>query len=270
MRAYYINLARRPERRETMERRFSELGIVFERIEATTPADITHEQRARFCDPTAYRWQTEGELACSLSHQAAMRQFLTTGTPFAAVFEDDAILSPSLPALLAEVDREGLPIDLLRLETDNGRLRLPPRPDGKIGVFAVFRLHSAGGGAAGYIVSRHGAERILAGDEILRDLTDQALFNPYASLSRQLVMRQLDPALVVQEDRAGGTDGTRAGSDLEPMRRYRGKTDGRNFWQRARYNFYDLVQRDVIAALRNLWLSKARGVRKRAIIFKTD
>lgn len=270
MRAYYINLAQRPARRAAMEARFAALGIDAERVEALTPAAVTDAQRARYCDPAAYRWQTEGELACSLSHCEAMRRFLATDAPFAAIFEDDAILSPSLAALLAEVDRAAPAVDLIRLETDNSRLRLPPRADGVLAGYSLFRLHSAGGGAAGYIASRRAAQRILAGEEILGDLTDQALFNPDARLPKALVMRQLDPALVVQEDRAAEADGSRAGSDLEPLRRHRGATDGRNFWQRTRHNIRDFWQRDIIAALRNLWLARVHGVRKRAIAFKID
>jgi glycosyl transferase family 25 len=272
MRAYYINLARRPERRHTMEARFSTLGMAFERVDATTPADITPEQRARYCNPAAYRWQTEGELACSLSHAKALRAFLATDEPYSAIFEDDAILSAALPRLLDAFGATAGSIDVLRLETDNGSLRLSPTPEATIDGFAVHRLYNAGGGAAAYVVSRRAAQRILEGEEILANLTDQALFNPLAPLSRSLVVRQLVPALAIQEDRVMPVEQRNRleTSDLEPLRHSRGAADGANFWRRSAYNFYDLWERDIVGAIRKLWNRYVLGVTKTNIPYRSE
>ena len=135
MLAYYINLDRRPERRASMEARFAALGIEHMRIAALTPADVTEDQRQRYCNPLAYRWQTEGELACSLSHIAAMRAFLATPAPFAVILEDDTILSPALKPFLDRFEQQPPNVDVLRIETDNSRLRLPPATDRFLGVF---------------------------------------------------------------------------------------------------------------------------------------
>ena len=42
---YYINLARRTDRRDFMEAQFQKLGLAATRIEAVTPADISEELR---------------------------------------------------------------------------------------------------------------------------------------------------------------------------------------------------------------------------------
>lgn len=270
MRCYYINLARRTDRRATMEDRLTALGLDHERIEALTPAAITAEQRERYCNPAAHAWQSEGELACSLSHLQAMRQFLTTPAPYAAIFEDDAILAPSLPALLEQFEQTAPKVDILRLETNKTRMRLLPRGDTKIGEFAMHRLFSTGGAAAGYVISRKGAERVLAGEEVLFDLTDQALFNPYAPLARDLTVRQLVPALVIQEDRLDQHADRIAHSDLEGTRLNRDQIDRANFWRRARYNFPDFVARDIIMPMRNFWLRLTLGAAKRDVPFKSD
>lgn len=270
MRIYCINMARRFDRWANMLVRFEAQQLALDRIEAVTPAELTPDLVKRYCNPMAYRWQTAGELSCSLSHQKAMRTFLQTGAPFAMIVEDDILLSPSLAQFLADFEAAPPPIDLLRLETDMSRLRLVPTPERTIAGYGVQRLHSAGGGAAGYIVSRRAAERIVAGQEILADLTDQALFNPYSRLARQLVMRQLSPALLVQEDRANLGGDRLAMSDLESLRRQRGSSDQKLFWRRWAYNFYDIVHRDIIGAARNLWLKHARGVVKFAIPLKSD
>lgn len=272
MRAYYINLARRPERRAAMEQRFAALGMPCQCVEAVVPAEITAEQRQLFCAPDAYRWQTEGELACSLSHAKALRAFLATEDNFAAVFEDDAILSASLPGFLEAFAKAAGDIDILRLETDNGRLRLPSSPHTRIAGFAVYRLYNAGGGAAAYIVSRRAARRILDGTEILASLTDQALFNPRAPLSRQLVVRQLVPALAIQEDRVAPLERRNRldTSDLEPLRQSRNARDHANFRRRALFNFYDFWDREIAGGCRKLWDRLAHGVAKRDIPFKRD
>ena len=271
MLAYYINLDRRPERRASMEARFTALGIEHMRIAALTPADVTEEQRRRYCNPLAYRWQTEGELACSLSHIAAMRAFLATPAPFAVILEDDTILSPALKPFLDRFEQQPPKVDVLRIETDNSRLRLPPEPETKLGEFSLFRLFEAGGGAAAYIVSRAGAERIASGEELLIDLTDQALFNPNGKISRTLRVLQAVPALAMQEDRAVGNTVDRVHtSDLQRLRHDRRKRDGHNFWRRSAYNFYDLIERDVIRAARKFWNKTAHGVAKREIPFKAD
>ena len=270
MRCYYINLARRTDRRATMEQRFATLGLDHERVEALTPGDITPQQRDRYCDPSIHIWQTESELACSLSHLAAMRAFLATPSTYAAIFEDDAILSPSLPAMLAQFEAAPPAIDILRLETDTTRMRLLPRSETEIGSFGIFRLLSTGGAAAGYIMSRKGAERVLAGEEVLFDLTDQALFDPYAAISRDLIVRQLVPALVIQEDRLGPRADRAGSSDLERQRLDRDRLDRANFWRRARYNFPDFIARDIVLPLRNFWLRLTRGAAKRDVPFKAD
>lgn len=272
MQAYFINLERRPERRATMQARFAALGIAHVRIKALTPADVSEQQRERYCNPRAYRWQSEGELACSLSHVAALKVFLGTDDPFAAIFEDDAILSPSLPGLLEAFERQPPALDVLRLETDNSRMRLAPEPAGSLGEFSLQRLYDAGGGAAAYIVSRRAAERIIAGEEILANLTDQALFNPRAPLSRDLTVRQLVPALAMQEDRVISPEkiDRLQTSDLEALRHDRGRRDGQNFWRRSAYNFYDLVERDIVGAVRKLWNKQVHGVVKRELPFKPD
>lgn len=253
-----------------MEARFNRLGLVAERVEALTPAAITEEQKARFGNFKAYRWLTEGELACSLSHQAAMRQFLATGSRFAAIFEDDVILSASLGKLLDDFERHHLGVDLLRIEADNVRLRLAPQPEHVFPGFAVFKLHASVAGSAGYIISRNGAQRISASEDILRNPADEAMFNPRQSISKSLVVRQLDPALILQEDRTELSDSDRAGSDLETFRRERSLLDSQNFWRRTGHNIRDFVRRDIVMAGRNLWAQQFYGVRKRVIPFRKD
>jgi hypothetical protein len=59
-------------------------------------------------------------------------------------------------------------------------------------------------------------------------------------------------------------------SDLELQRINRQQRDGHNFWRRSAYNFYDLVERDIVGAVRKLWNKHRHGVVKRELPFKRD
>lgn len=272
MRAYYINVAKRTERRAAMEARFLTLGIDAQRIEAITLADVTDEQRRRFCNPQAHRWKSDGELCCSLSHQKASRTFLQTDEEFALILEDDAVLSPALPRFLHWFDNNPLAIDMLRIETDNARMRLSARPDLEPAGYGVHRLFSAAGGAAAYIVSRRAARRIIAGNEVNLSQTDQALFNPRKALSQELAVRQLRPALAIQEDRIPALDQRNRlqSSDLEGFRSRRQELDVQNFWRRSVYNVYDFIDREFVGGAQKFWNWSIKGVRKVEVPFKPD
>jgi glycosyl transferase, family 25 len=267
MRAYYINLDRRTDRREAMEARFAALGIAAERVTALTPSDITAEQRAKYCNPNSWRWKSEAELSCSLTHVKIMRQLIASEEPMAAIFEDDAVLAPDLGRFLAEFEKASLDIDLLHMETDNTSVRLPPNAEEQVGRLGLFRLFSSGRGSAGYVITRKAALRIVDSEEIRVIQTDQALFGT-GPLSRGLVIRQLVPALVIQEDRLGLAEGERGpGSDLQALRRQRIRANAGNFWRRLPHTLRDFVMRDIVKANYNRWLKFAHGVRKRQVPF---
>ena len=270
MKAYYINLAHRTDRRATMEARFAAAGIAAERVNALTPADITPDQKARYCNSDNRRWKSAPELSCSLTHVKIMGLLIASGDAMAAIFEDDAMLSPGLGAFLDAYEKADLEIDLLHLETDNNSVRMPPEPEAQLGEFGFYRLYSAGGGSAGYVCTRKAALRVVEGEEIRAIQTDQALFAP-GVLSRELVTRQLVPALVIQDDRFGVAPGERRpGSDLESLRQQRGQSNNQNFWGRLHHNVHDLVVRDIIGANRNRWLGLTQGIAKRRVLFKTE
>jgi glycosyl transferase family 25 len=236
MQLFYINLARRTDRRQAMEQRFAALELSPIRIEATTPADLTQNQLNTFCAPHHFEPMVPVELCCNLSHQRAMKLFLASGAPHAAIFEDDIFLGPALPQLLAEIDQQGLPCDLLRLETFAERNQISVKPKTN---FAGFALHSMQGwhwGAAGYVINRRAAEIYLASNTLSRTIIDNVIWREYPD-QKPIKTRQLYPALIVQEDRFYQT--ARIGSDLEAQRAERSASAGkkplshelRRFWR---------------------------------------
>ncbi|QQR39428.1 glycosyltransferase family 25 protein [Devosia rhizoryzae] len=266
MQVYYINLADRPDRRRAMEDRFDALGIVATRVEAATPNDVDENMRALYCNTEAYRWQTPPEVACSLSHLRALKLFLNSREDYALILEDDAILSSRLPAFLKLYVASKPEIDLTHLETDHARLRLAPKAHLTIGGVGIFRAYNTLRGAAGYIVSRKAAARILAGTEVLELMTDQALFNPFERPSCELVVRQTDPALIIQEEFVD--DHATSSSDLGQFRVQRVKEDASNVKGRLWYNAVDLFRRDVWQPIIKAWHEYAGGAKRRAVRFE--
>lgn len=215
MQLYYINLARRTDRRAAMDERFAALGLNPIRIEATTPADLSRDQLDRFCAPHHFEPMVPVELCCNLSHQRAMQLFLASGAPHAAIFEDDVFLGPALPSLLEEIDQHGLPCDLLRLETFAERNQISTRPKAQFSGFALHTMQGWHWGAAGYVINRRAAQLYLASDPLKRTIIDNIIWREFPD-QKPVTTRQLYPALVIQEDRYFQT--SRIGSDLEAQR----------------------------------------------------
>jgi glycosyl transferase family 25 len=199
MQITYINLADRTDRRGFMEKQFAALGLVATRLEAMTRADVSEGQRDRYCNP-ARRWSmTDGQFACNLSHIKAWRALLDSDAPRALILEDDARLSASLPRFLAAIDAQNITVPLIRIEswpTEARRYRAADvnvLPD-----ITLRRCLEQDAGAAGYIVTRQAAARLIAAPELNTMLIDGFLYNPHGPVGRRIEVRQTDPALCIQ------------------------------------------------------------------------
>lgn len=109
---FYINLASRPDRREFMERQLAELGLIGHRIEAVTADEISDADAERYCNSGKPTFLRKRELACTQSHERAWTAMIDGDHAVALILEDDAELSPLLPAFLNEasaVDRRTHP-----------------------------------------------------------------------------------------------------------------------------------------------------------------
>lgn len=192
---FYINLAMRPDRRDFMDRQLADLGLIGRRIEAVTGEEVSQEDAERYCNVNAPSFLRRRELACTLSHERAWRAMLDEGHDAALFLEDDAVLSPLLPAFLAEV--HAIDADLVRIEKSK-RIRVyPVRDTGPSGV-SIREFRSTPMGAAGYILKASAARQLLGHPGLRRRQVDLALYDPFeqpgASLSRVIT----DPALCRQ------------------------------------------------------------------------
>jgi glycosyl transferase family 25 len=266
---YYINLSARTDRRALMERQFGALGLPARRIEAFTPADLSPEQRQRYCNPARLYCLALTELCCTLSHLAALDLLLASGAPHAAVFEDDVVLAPALPLLLGALDEAPAGSDLIRLETDNRGVRLDPEPAGSIGGFRLRLAYSPTSGTAGYVVTRRGAEAILAAGRVLQVPYDHALFNPYERLAGTLRMRHLDPAVCAQWDRLQPASEL-SRSDVEAGRSGKGRGGDDHPVVSTIRGVRDVLERELWVGPRQLYRRLRRGAEKVVIPLAGD
>jgi glycosyl transferase family 25 len=259
----YINLEQRPDRRAFMEGQFARLGLTATRIAAATPAEVTLDQRDRYCNPRRYRWMSPAAFACSLSHLKALASLLETGAPLGLILEDDAELSSRLPAVLAAMEQSPPRFDIIRIEANPYPVRLQSAVRGSIAGVDLHNAASWAVGSAGYLASRRAATHIAAGDELFRNPVDEALFNPYRPLGRALSIAHCDPGLCIQLDAQTAAGASNINPPAGPL------PDAARPAAPIRLAFAvrGILDRDIRMGGLKLWAGIARGARKRRVPF---
>jgi glycosyl transferase family 25 len=201
MKAYCINLDRRPDRLAHMTAQFEAMGQSFERvsaIDANTP-EIADAVRRCGVSVTGLKMGA-GAHACFQSHRKAWRLLLETGDSHAMVLEDDVVLAPGFAACLAPgwVPEDA---DLVRLETFLTRFHRDRGPGIAAAGRRLYRLRSRHAGAGCYVISAVAAERLLGATDPIDDPIDELLFNEAAASFGERVVYQMIPSPAVQGDR---------------------------------------------------------------------
>lgn len=194
MRILLINLDRQPERLRDMRSQLDGLGLRYERVAAIDRYALTS------ADLRAHGTMTPGELACARSHFACWTRALECGDDHVLILEDDVLLAPQLADVLAA--HAPLPADahLVRFETRRQPVQLDNHDHAYSDGITLRRLYSAHPGTAGYVITRKGAERLLAERWRYDFALDGALFEPKSALFHELAVYQCDPGLVIQAD----------------------------------------------------------------------
>lgn len=161
----FINLASDRQRRERMEAELSRLDLTWERLDAVRWTALPPaEQSALYSEELNARQfhvpLVAGEKGCYASHLKAWRQLLHSPHEAMVVLEDDVRVDERLPSILAAIGRLELPWDMIKLI---GREQEKIRSQRELldGVMLVeySRVPSL---TAGYVVSRSGAQKLLA------------------------------------------------------------------------------------------------------------
>jgi glycosyl transferase family 25 len=200
MKIYCINLYRHPLRMERMRRYLQ--GLPFERIPAVDGKTLRGPERRDASRPMAADNLTRYELACIQSHRLAWSRFLADGGAYGCVLEDDVVLSPDFPKFVGDTSWIPSRCHLVKVETYCEKIMLSRT------VFGAWdrvltELHSLHRGCAAYILSRSGAEILLAETSKPGPPLDLVIFDPRLHL-RHGPLFQLVPALCVQAQHIPG------------------------------------------------------------------
>jgi glycosyl transferase family 25 len=212
LRAYVINLVRRPDRMAVMAAQLRALAIPYQRIDAVDAQTVTDDEIARYLPRHAELTfpLTRGAKSCFSSHRKAWETFLASGEDWGVVLEDDARLHPDASHFLSNDSWIPARAALLKIEVNflrsSNKILLGNGKSIGRGYWASPML-SKHMGSGGYILSRAGAATLieLAGSNV-RNI-DQMLFNPNVSpVFSKLKPLQVHPALMAQSTETGLSD----------------------------------------------------------------
>lgn len=194
MDVYVINLDSQTDRLETMRRRVPGL----KRIAAVNGWALAPDVLSRGRHfPCGYDLSPP-EIGCLMSHRAAWTALIESGKPCGCVLEDDVLIAPDFTHLMAEDDWLPAAYDIVKIETTQKGILLDRLPAGRVENRKLHRLRSRHLAAGGYIVSRAGAEKLLALSETFPYPVDVLMFDHRVPEFWQLHIYQMTPALCVQ------------------------------------------------------------------------
>lgn len=202
----YVLTMRDETRIASIERQMSDLGLVFEYIDATVLKEIEHADLPIDRDAIQKRYGrmlTKGEVSCFLSHRRIWQQVVDSGKPY-VIFEDDALLENELPQFLASLDDASISFDVVLLghsKKDHRQKALyhflePLKRWKPVGGFKLGRgFKTWPSGAVGYVVTPTGAAKLLAASKTISCVLDDW---PYFE-SMGVKVQEVRPLLVWED-----------------------------------------------------------------------
>ena len=201
MKLFVVNVELATERRRRMERQFESLGLKATFCRALDARQLSEEDYARVDRESRRRlglWpQADGSIANWISQRRVMREIVDGGTEVAAIFEDDAGLSPVLPVVLEALESRPFSFDIVKLNRRSlSRTFIPVEllPTGH----RVGRVRYHDYGNEGYVITRDAAQHFLKNTPKMMWEIDQALPRFWEN---GLNVYYLDPPVVFHDER---------------------------------------------------------------------
>ena len=172
MKHYWINIDKRLDRRENIEKQFKNFDIDNERISAVTPETLS-EYNIKYYDGNV---RTLNEYSCLISHFNAIKKGYDSGDEFFCVCEDDIYIKNKIDfnKILKYIKDTDDVVDILQIHVSNAEIILKTYNqlinNNKILIKRTDEYIKAGS-AAYYLISREGAKKILD-RYILNDIID--------------------------------------------------------------------------------------------------
>ena len=177
---FVINLPRAKNRRQRITNQFAKVGLKPEFHEAVDGRRLTEEDYAQVDRRTRQRMglrpQADGSIANWLSQRQVMREIVKNGPETAAIFEDDAELSPELPAVLAALEQRPVSFDIVKLNRRTLSKAFIPYRRFLTG-HSIGRVRYHDFGTEGYVITKDAARRFLAVTPMMMWEMDQAINN---------------------------------------------------------------------------------------------
>lgn len=200
---YFINLDNAVARRALIESQAERIGFQLARVAGVEGPALPQAELDRW-NPPRRVWRKLGscEIGCFLGHRQAWQRVAEGDTPYAAVFEDDILISDDASLLLG--DNQWIPRDchLVKLETFRQRVALRPIEGQVPGGRSLARLMYRHLGTAGYVLSRDLARRLLATSSEFFMPIDWVVFSHHHMDFGKYKPLQLCPAICIQQQKA--------------------------------------------------------------------
>lgn len=201
----YINLDRDAERSARMQAEFERHGLDGQRLPGVLWMALSQAEQDALYSPTLnarsfHKPLVNGEKGCYASHLKAWRWLLDSEHAAAVVLEDDVRLRSAFAEVLHALSQAGEGWDMVKLI---GRTEIGKREKAQVQTplangHALLRYRRIPSLTAGYVVSRRGAEKLLAARIPFGRPVDVDL--RYWWESAKLVMRGVSPALIELDD----------------------------------------------------------------------
>ena len=207
MKSYIINLDRSPDRWEFMQKQFSLINkdLPIERVTAIDGMRLSDETVAQHYAPElTYPFSvrtsplTKGEIACFLSHRKCWELIAQGNDEYAAIFEDDLVLSPAVENFLANGDWIPKKANIVKLEKAADYVWADTQSVQFISDHHLYEFFSDNLGCGAYIVSRSAAASLLSNTKHFSLPVDHVVFDdrfPYFDLSSNWLV---SPAVCIQ------------------------------------------------------------------------
>lgn len=272
MKCYLINLDRAPERLARMTRLLAGIGVDFERVAAIDGMTFTSEELAKYRQQGITGFDlAAGDIACGATHLAILEKIANGSDEYAAVMEDDLILSADVGGLLNSTDWIPKGADIVKLETcyqatmiSRKRIKLK---EGRY-ISALLERHW---GAAIYVISKSTAEKVLKEFTAGKECIDNHFFGRMIDTHK---IYQVFPAVGVQGAAVTTKDEECLVSDIERQRGdYPGKSESLRIGVKVKG--FSKLKREVLRIRDKLvkgvifiWLYAVKGQVKKRIAFK--
>lgn len=160
-----INLATQPGRWNFIRQQLQAAGLPARRHEAVPGHLLDATALGRLYGAELNRRQYHkplrpGEIGCYASHLALWQGLVASGARALAVFEDDVLIDPQLPQVLAAIERLPFGWDMVKLygRTREHMLAEAPLLPGT----RLLRYRRVPSHTCAYVISREGARKLLA------------------------------------------------------------------------------------------------------------